>query len=364
MMKISSVIVTVLLWCQFAIAQTTQAPPLNRWPTIYYSESIFTMNEASVPDGCLPMMNDGGGRFDSDLVKDGYQEKSFWNGGYYGARTDVFLPDLYLFTRAWPRTYFYATDIETWPIWHGVNTDAEVQQSLDKLNAMYDVFNRERPDMIWGTYAIAPVGSYWPLTNWQMSVDAYLKWKSGQALTDKDRWALGGAFKTTASGYVKYNADAQFSKDFRAWVNQCLRITYNTDGRGKKQPTAGFVSRLRVLCPELYAWTGGDPVVENVAHVRWQVAMARRLTEGKKPVYGYVWNRKHVDGFPYMTLDEYRGYIRSVFATGVDGVILWGFEKGDQPYVTITLEEREYAARQAASYFMDWKTMPWPESLP
>jgi len=365
--------------------QPVIAAPITKTYPLYWSGNVTDVH-ARVPTGTISMMTDGGGRFDNDLNTAGYQENTFWVGDYWGVggtpnnpsadrMTTFDWPDVYKFCEWLPKAYFYSQDIETWPLDIRTSPDKEVQKSLDKLNAWYDTVQTVRPDVTFGFYAGVPMQEFWVMTNYQMAINAYDKWKRGEKLTDtgagNEVWAISGVFNRSASGYYKFDTKKAWTVQMQQWVDASYRMTYNVDATGKKIATTkspGFASRLRVFCPPLYKFYDGDPVVTDNAQIMWNIALAKRMSDGKKPVIPFVWPHLHNDRdgvhYPYLSLTDWRSYIRLVFKHGADGLILWGFDaKTDQAYIDIVLEESEYARRQPASYFTDWKKLPWPDSF-
>jgi len=296
------------------------------------------------PLGCLPYMCEGGGRYDSDPKTPGWQEDSFWVGGYYGPREEIIEEKVKAAFQALPPGMHYCYDLEQYKYDGRAATDAEVEDAQRKIRRFILTAKKYRPDLRYSVYSLAPSQDYWTPNSYYDGLNYWERYrKEGIGkFSDSDRWHLS----QVASNHKDFNVyewdeTLEAVVRFRAWQKSNDRLAYGVKDNGKVTSTGGVIDVLDYMSPSCYDFYVGN---DTELYVKGNCLEAKRVG-GSRPIYPFVWPCYHdsnaeVGGKP-IPLDEWRQHIRWVMKYA-DGCIIWGVpEQGFEQHVWIALDEAE-----------------------
>lgn len=312
-------------------------------PVFYCVNMNIDHNKNNSPFGTIPMICEGGGRFDSDLLKAGWQEDSFWVGGYFGPQMEVDLVKVKAAIMHFPPGTHYCFNVEHWKSDLRNSTPEQVEDTIRRFRIFFIAVEKLRPDMRWSLYSIAPAGEYWTPYNYQIGLNAWEKLQTEgiEKMSDFDRWCVShvASNKTGYNNYI-WDETTETQKAFKAWQDANYRLVYGINNKGKQVTNWGLTDVLDYLCPSVYdPYKNDDPE----AYIKWNCLEAKRIGGGKK-VYPFVWPRYHnsnpTDGLKTIPLDEWRQHLRLCFKYA-DGICIWAADPEHREHINVALDEAE-----------------------
>jgi hypothetical protein len=323
--------------------------PFRSTKTPQFAKPVFTSiawdRIGTVPFGTIPMIVDGGGRFDSDLNKEGMQWDSFWVGGYYGPTQFIDYKKLEYALKPIPSGTFYCFNVEHWPIDIRKNTDAQVENSIRKWREFFINAKKFRPDLRYLIYAQTPNRDYWTPIQYHHGLKSIEKANNKETLTSEERWYLSRMSSLNNNQY-SVNEKSAFFLNFKAWQFANDRTDMGRDNKGKIRKTWGLTDMVDIVCPSLYRFYGGT---DDEGYIRYNILESRRISKNRKKIIPFMWPYYHDSNRTLkgqlIPLDEWRKDCRLVLKYA-DGVVLWTAQRThSQPHVDIALEEAELAVR-------------------
>ena len=298
------------------------------------------------PLGCLPLQCEHGGRYDSQPNTPGWQEDSFWIGGYYGPKEEIDQTKIAAaFVQHFPGMH-YTFDLENMK-YHNGNTEEDVEDAIRKLRKYVMAVKTVRPDIRVGIYNLGPSQTYWVPNNYYTALSFYNKYrKEGIAgFSDSDRWWLGQV-TDNSKDYNKpvWDDTKQLVRDFKAWQASNTRLTYGKRDNGTRVDSWGVIDVVDYMAPSLYDFYQGN---DTEHYVHSNLDECRRVC-GSRPIYPYVWPSYHPGGnMPQsgvIPIPEWRQHLRWCFKYGADGLIIWGADETiHKEHIVVALDEAERA---------------------
>lgn len=297
----------------------------------------------TAPFGCVSFICEGGGRFDAQPNVEGWQEDSFWVGGYYGPKMEIDEEKVKLALATIPPGTLYVFNVEHWK--HGPNATAEqIEDTNRRFRKFFLLAKKVRPDLRYAVYGVAPYNDYWILANYDLGVRTWERYKKEgiAGFTDYDRWCVG----LVASNKTDYNVyELDDTKPsvvaYKKWQakNDLLTLGYRNSGSVVK--SWGMTDVVDYFTPSCYDHIAGN---DSEAYIKWQCLECKRLDK-TKPIFPFIWPNYHdaapnIGGKP-IPLDEWRITCRHVF-NYADGAIIWGAnEKDHKEHIWVALDEAE-----------------------